>query len=119
MTIKISTTQGVSELAAAGPLQQPMAFPLSGRIETAARKVFASEDGAITSGFWRAEPGASRWEFIDRGEIIQVLSGRMSAEEDGRDVIHAEPGDVVVFPVGWKGVWTVTETLTKFYVIYR
>ena len=43
----------------------------------------------------------------------------MSAEEEGGDVIRAEPGDVVIFPVGWKGLWAVKEPLTKFYVIYR
>ncbi len=119
MTIKIAIAEGIADLAAAGPLAPPLAYPLSGRIETAAHKVFTSENQAITSGFWQSEPGASRWEFTDRGEIINVLAGRMSVEEDGGELIDVHPGDVVVFPVGWKGVWTVTETLRKFYVIYR
>ena len=56
MTIKISTTQGESELADAGPLQQPLAFQLSGRIETAARNVFTSEVGARTCGTGKRSP---------------------------------------------------------------
>jgi uncharacterized cupin superfamily protein len=37
---------------------------------------FKSDDSRILSGVWEASPGLSRWEFLDRGEVIHVLAQR-------------------------------------------
>lgn len=92
---------------------------LSGDIRTWTDRVFASEDGAVSAGYWRAEPGVEEWEFDGYGEIIFVLSGRMTVKEEGADPIEVGPGESAIFPVGWKGTWDVTETLSKFYVVFH
>lgn len=119
MTIKLSIAEGLAELTPAGPLEPPLAASLSGVVPTSSRKIFSTDDGQISTGFWETEPGRSRWEFLERGEIIHVLSGAMTVEEDGGDPVDVRDGDVVVFPIGWRGVWNVTERLRKLYVIYR
>ncbi|MEI8239154.1 MAG: cupin domain-containing protein [Actinomycetota bacterium] len=99
------------------PLGPPSAEPLTGDILTRA-KVFLDIE-KITSGTWECEPGASRWEFTTRGEIIYVLKGRMTVHEDGGDAVELTEGSSCIFPIGWKGVWTVHETLRKVFVVYR
>jgi uncharacterized cupin superfamily protein len=99
------------------PLGQPSAEPLTGEILTRA-KVFLDIE-KITSGTWECEPGASRWEFLTRGEIIYVLKGHMTVQEDGGDAMELTEGSSCIFPIGWKGVWTVHETLRKVFVVYR
>jgi uncharacterized cupin superfamily protein len=99
------------------PLGQPSAEPLTGEILTRA-KVFLDIE-KITSGTWECEPGASRWEFLTRGEIIYVLKGHMTVHEDGGDAVELTEGSSCIFPIGWKGVWTVHETLRKVFVVYR
>ena len=101
------------------PLGQPSAEPLTGRILTRSAVAFTSDDGKIMSGTWECEPGSSRWEFLERGEIIHVISGRMSVTRDGEAAIELKPGTSAVFPIGWQGIWTVHETLRKVYVVYR
>ncbi|MFM9093713.1 MAG: cupin domain-containing protein [Acidimicrobiaceae bacterium] len=110
-----------AEIAAADlaskPLGQPSAEPLTGEIMTRA-KVFL-DNPTVTAGTWECEPGASRWEFTTRGEVIYVLSGRMTVHQDGDDPVELTAGSSCIFPIGWKGTWTVHETLRKVFVVYR
>lgn len=99
-------------------LAPPMASPLSGDIVVRDRSYLADGDRGVYSGSWESEPGTSRWEFTDRGEVITVVEGRMTVEEDGGAPVTLTPGDTAYFPVGWKGVWTVHEKLRKIYVVY-
>ncbi len=100
-------------------LGQPSAEPLTGNILTRSEVFFTSPDERIVSGTWECEPGASRWEFTGRGEIIHVLSGRMTVQRDGEDGVELSAGSSAVFELGWCGVWTVHETLRKVFVVYR
>ena len=102
---------------AAKPLGQPSAEPLTGEIMTRA-KVFL-DNPTVTAGTWECEPGASRWEFTTRGEVIYVLSGRMTVHQDGGDPVELTAGSSCIFPIGWKGKLTVHETLRKVFVVYR
>lgn len=99
-------------------LAPPMATPLSGDITVRNRGFLADGARGIYSGSWESEPGTSRWEFLDRGEVITVVEGSMTVEEDGGEPVTLVPGDTAYFPVGWTGVWTVHEKLRKIYVIY-
>ncbi len=101
------------------PLGQPSAEPLSGPITTRSELLFTSPDEKIVSGTWECEPGASRWEFLTRGEFIHVIQGRMTVQRDGEDPVELTPGCTAVFELGWCGVWTVHETLRKVFVVFR
>ena len=101
------------------PLGQPSAEPLTGDITTRSQVFFTSPDEKIVSGTWECEPGASRWEFLARGEIIHVLSGSMTVQRDGEDGVLLTSGSSAVFELGWCGTWTVHETLRKVFVVYR
>ena len=80
---------------------------------------FVSEDGKTLCGTWECEPGASRWEFLERGEFIHVLSGRMTVLQDDGEPVELTAGSSAVFPLGWTGTWTVHETLRKVFTVFR
>ena len=101
------------------PLAPPSAEPLSGEILVRSRVDFATDDRRIVSGIWESDPGTSRWEFLTRGELIHVLSGRMTVRRDGDEAAEIAPGTTAYFPIGWCGTWTVHETLRKFFVVYK
>jgi uncharacterized protein len=100
-------------------LEQPSAEPLTGDIMTRSLVPFVSKDGKILCGTWECEPGASRWEFLERGEFIHVLSGRMTVQRDDGQIVELTAGSSAVFPVGWTGTWTVHETLRKVFTVFR
>ena len=105
--------------AEAKPLGQPTAEPLTGQITTRARTLSEDLDGRIKTGTWECEVGTSRWEFVDRGEFIHVLSGSMVCTEDGQEPVELTAGSTAVFPLGWRGEWDVRQTLRKVFTIYR
>lgn len=99
-------------------LALPAAQPLSGDIDTADFAAFVSPDRKTVSGSWECEPSESRWEFATRGEFIHVIAGSLTVQEDGGEPQTLTVGDSAVFPVGWKGTWTITEHLRKVYVVF-
>lgn len=117
MTITYRAAEIPAADLAEKPLGQPSAEPLTGEITTRAKVFFDIEQ--ITAGTWECEPGASRWEFMTRGEIIYVLSGSMTVQRDGEEGVLLTAGSSAVFELGWQGVWTVHETLRKVFVVYR
>ena len=117
MTISFRALEIPASELAEKPLGQPSAEPLTGEIMTRA-KVFLDNE-TVTSGTWECEPGASRWEFTTRGEVIYVLKGSMTVHEDVGEPVMLTAGSSCIFPIGWKGVWTVHETLRKVFVVYR
>ncbi|MFT5258805.1 MAG: putative cupin superfamily protein [Saprospiraceae bacterium] len=118
MTITYRAAEIAASELAEKPLSLPTASPLSGDITVRGQVFFKDEDRDITSGTWECEPGASRWEFETRGEVIYVLSGSMTVQRDGEEAVELTAGSSAVFPLGWCGIWTVHETLRKVYVIY-
>lgn len=100
------------------PLGPPLAEVIGEEIPTRIAIPFTSDDSRILSGVWEAEPGLSRWEFLERGEAIHVLEGRMVVTEDGREPITVEAGTSAIFPIGWQGTWEVQERIRKFFVIF-
>lgn len=117
MTIHFRAAEIPAADLAEKPLGQPSAEPLTGPITTRA-KVFL-DNATVTAGTWECEPGASRWEFLTRGEVIYVLSGRMTVQADGEEPVELTAGSSCIFPIGWQGVWTVHETLRKVFTVYR
>lgn len=101
------------------PLALPSAEPLSGEILVRSRVDFVTDDRKVVSGVWESDPGTSRWEFLERGELIHVVAGRMTVVEDGAEPAEITAGTTAYFPIGWVGTWTVHETLRKFFVVYK
>ena len=101
------------------PLGPPLAEVIGNEIPTRIAIPFTSDDSRILSGVWEAEPGLSRWEFLDRGEAIHVLDGRMVVTEDGGEPVTVAAGTSAIFPIGWQGTWEIQERIRKFFVIYN
>ncbi|WSQ13276.1 cupin domain-containing protein [Streptomyces sp. NBC_01231] len=99
-------------------LGPPSATPLSGPITVRSHLAYKSDDNHIVSGTWESEPGTSRWEFLNRGEVITVVEGRMTVAEDNGEPVELTAGDTAYFPLGWTGIWTVHERLRKIFVVY-
>lgn len=107
-----------SQLEDWGRLAPPLATPIDGELATRGISLWKSEDGRIKTGTWQCSPGTSRWEFVESGELVQILSGEMTVTRDGEAPLTLRAGDTAVFPPGWKGIWNITTTLRKVYTIW-
>ncbi|MGO9196830.1 MAG: cupin domain-containing protein [Acidimicrobiales bacterium] len=94
----------------------PLAEATGDMMSTSGITLWEDGNGAET-GIWECTPGPSHWS-LETHEFVHVLSGSMTVTADGGDAVHLGPGDTVLFPKGWSGVWQIHETLRKLYVIF-
>ena len=76
---------------------------------------YEDRDG-LYAGIWQSTPGAWRFNYTE-WEYIRVHSGRAVLTCDDGQVIEMAAGDSLVIRPGLSGIWEVTETLLKDYVI--
>lgn len=79
---------------------------------------FTSASGEVSAGVWSCEVGSWRIEFgpaLD--EFFYVISGRVRVVGDDGQTVEVGPGESIVIPAGFKGVFDVVEPVTKHYVI--
>lgn len=100
-------------------LGQPTAEPLDGEIKVRKQVFLNDTKNGITSGTWECEPGKSRWEFTTRGEVVQIIAGRMTVTQDGEEPVELVAGSTAIYPIGWKGIWEVHDTIRKVFVIFQ
>lgn len=98
------------------PLELPLGDPLGADIATTYLELFEATVGSIDAGIWECDPGRFRVDWPENGEVIYLISGRVTLLEDGEDPVEIGPGAFVIFPVGWKGFWEITEAVKKVYV---
>lgn len=72
-------------------------------------------NGRVDTGLWECTVGDFTAERNGYTEICTILSGRVTVEVEGQEPEEFGPGDVMVMPSGWKGVWRVHEPLRKHY----
>lgn len=74
----------------------------------------------LLSGVWEVKPGTFRGDWGEGiWEIFVVTSGRGAFTSDEGDVHELKPGVLVTISPNTHGVWEVTETLRKAFVLPR
>jgi uncharacterized cupin superfamily protein len=99
-------------------LPEPVAKPtsLDGQVESTL-VAWESADASADVGVWECGPG--RFTSVRDGftEICQILSGRATIEGEDGVSAELEAGSAIVLPSGWRGTWTIHETVRKTYVV--
>ena len=104
-----------AELEDWGPLAEATGSPM----HTHGVTLWAAGEsgGDAEAGVWECTAGPSYW-VQEEHEVIYVLSGTLTVAPDGGAPKTLGPGDVAVFPRGWRGAWDLHETVRKVYVLF-
>jgi uncharacterized cupin superfamily protein len=79
---------------------------------------FTNASGEVNAGIWTCEKGSWRIAFApNKDEYFYVLEGRCRIIDEQGHAAEAGPGDALVIPGGFKGVFEVVEPVRKHYVI--
>jgi uncharacterized cupin superfamily protein len=79
---------------------------------------FTNASGEVFSGVWGSEVGSWRIVFGEgEDEFFYVTEGRCRVIDDAGNSSEAGPGDALVIPAGFNGVFEVLEPMKKHYVI--
>ena len=114
MTIQIlrqsaTLTNLVDEGPVGRPLSQPPCLTRGIAVELAGA-------GANRSGVWECAPGRFERQLV-QAEVMHILSGACSFTPAGGEAQQIRAGDTLFFPENTVGVWHITETLRKVYVV--
>jgi uncharacterized cupin superfamily protein len=106
----------VAAATAALPEAAPKPTSLDGQLESTL-VAWQAADALIDVGVWECGPG--RFTAVRDGvsEICQILCGRATIEGEDGVSAELEAGSAIVLPSGWRGTWTVHETVRKTYVM--
>ncbi|MFC4158768.1 cupin domain-containing protein [Chitinimonas lacunae] len=81
---------------------------------------FQSDDGLVDAGVWACEVGSWRIAFpAGQEEFFTVLSGRVRLHDEQGKVSEVGPGEALLIPAGFTGVFEVVEPVRKYYVIVQ
>ncbi|WP_213303218.1 cupin domain-containing protein [Paraburkholderia sacchari] len=72
---------------------------------------------AIDTGVLECSPGTYR-RSVKQAEVMHFIAGGGTFTPDGEDTIHFRSGDTLFFEANTEGLWHVTETMRKIYVIF-
>jgi uncharacterized cupin superfamily protein len=93
---------------------------LRGQPERRDWPVFERADGKVSTGIWSGTAGAWRIDFREgQFEFFHVLSGIGAIVPDEGERKPFGPGDAVMVPEGFRGVFEVTEKVTKQYMFVQ
>lgn len=81
---------------------------------------FTNASGEVDAGVWACEVGSWRIAFPDnKDEFFFVTEGRCRLIDEQGHAVDAGPGQALVIPAGFQGVFEVLEPVKKHYVIVQ
>jgi uncharacterized cupin superfamily protein len=69
------------------------------------------------TGLWECAPGRFERQ-LAQAEVMHILSSSCSFTPTGGETREIRAGDTLFFPANTTGVWHITETLRKVYVVF-
>ena len=117
--MKLTQIKGADRIASAnlddwGKVGVPLGEPIS---ELRGTHIAEAADGHYECGIWECSPGHWRRQIL-KAEFCHFLAGRCSFTADSGEVLQIEAGDAIFFPANTLGVWDVTETVRKSYLVF-
>jgi uncharacterized cupin superfamily protein len=85
--------------------------------KTSDLEVLLEGAGGSDTGVWECTPGRFERQ-IAKAELMHILAGACTFTPTEGEVVAFGAGDTVFFPANTFGVWDVTETIRKVYVIF-
>ena len=114
MTIQIlEQSATLTGLQDEGPVARPLSQPPCVTRGVAVELIGA---GNNRTGLWECAPGRFERQ-LAQAEVMHILSGACSFTPTGGEVRQIRAGDTLFFPANTTGVWHITETLRKVYVV--
>lgn len=110
----IKQSKDLQGLEAQGPVGRPLGEAVA---QMCGVDVALAGAGSNDCGIWECTPGRFRRQ-IDNAEVMHILSGACTFTPEGGEPLQIAAGDTLFFPSHTVGVWEISETLRKVYVVF-
>ena len=111
----VSFASAKSETTVSRPAKDKL---LGGEPQHTARNFFSDSTGQFFAGVWESTPGRWRVRYTEN-EFCHITHGEVRIESSTGDSWTFTAGDSFVIPAGFSGIWSVTASLRKLYVIFE
>lgn len=91
---------------------------LEGKASEKGHTFFASEDEKFLVGVWECTACKERIDSYPFNEFCQVLNGAVTVTDEAGKSETYRAGDSFFMRKGFRGIWHMTETFRKYFVIY-
>lgn len=95
----------------------PVAVPLGEPLAMTASSSVERSDG-VEAGIWECSPGRWRRQVREQ-EFCHFIAGRCTFTPDGGEPMQIQAGDALLLPANTFGVWDITETVRKSFVLLK
>lgn len=99
------------------PQPKPKPTSIEGDQVEAEAMLWKSDDGLVEVGVWECSPGRFSAAREDNSEICHIISGRATLSGPQGVTREVGPGELILLPLGWRGEWTIHQTVRKLYMI--
>lgn len=82
----------------------------------ATHPLWTSPDGKVEIGVWECSPGRFTADRSSAAEFCHFLAGQIVMTRTDGTSVKLGPGDAILLPRGWKGIWEIAEHTRKIYV---
>lgn len=115
MSIQLLTqTRDINTLMASGSPARNLSTPACSMKDLG---ITLAGAGGNDIGVWECSPGRFERQ-VASAEVMHILAGACTFTPTGGEPVAFGAGDTVFFPRDTVGVWDVTTTLRKVYVIF-
>lgn len=94
------------------------AHVLEGKVVEKVHVYLQSNDEKFIAGIWECTPCKERIDSYPADEFMTVLAGSVTVADDLGHSQTYRNGDSFVMQKGWSGTWHMTETFSKYFVMY-
>jgi uncharacterized cupin superfamily protein len=115
MAIVIRQAAGIptAQLDKLGPVEAPLSWPPA---ELNGKKYHVGRPGVRMMGVWECSPGRWRRTIMEE-EFAHFIEGSARFLPDDDEPIDIQAGDTIWFPPNTRGVWEISESVRKVYII--
>ncbi len=112
---KLTTIDGCKQeaLTGRGPVPHPIGDLVS---QIGSHPLLDDPSVRARIGIWESTPGQWRRQ-QSAAELCVIVSGQCSFAPDDEAAIELSAGDVAYFPQDTQGLWVISETVRKLYVL--
>lgn len=114
--IEFLTAPNLGDLELGEPTRKPTSIDCEQW--EASRQLWTSNDGKLVIGVWECTRGRFSANREKASETCHLISGRITLRGEDGQTRDLAAGDMLVLPRGWRGEWTLHETVRKLYIIH-
>jgi len=86
----------------------------------ASKGIISLNNEKLRIGVWECTQGTFGSHRETDDEVSYIISGSAEiTDNDTKEKLKVQAGDILILPIGWKGDWEIIEPIRKIYISHK